>query len=272
MMTSDAVSAEGTKAQMPHPIFTHVFGEPTHKQIKTVICKLSANLMAISCPWGHSKGYLGLLQDPAIYLTCNGEAFNIPHVEPPAYPVIPAGATTANCKELRATNAAACKAWNTYKIVLTITRNQFAAAINNVYYAILDKPTVGLNAIDLRTLVMHILNTYAQISHPDLDDNMTEFYSCIDSGLALSVYTRKQEKCQVFTANAGVPISDKTMVTTGTKHALVCGNMTLAWHEWKHHPILNHTWPNLKAHWTATFAEMCDIDCMTAGETTFGAS
>ncbi len=49
-------------------------------------------------------------------------------------------------------------------MVLTITRNQFAAAINDVYYAVLDDPTKGLNPVDLHTLVMHILNTYAQIS------------------------------------------------------------------------------------------------------------
>jgi hypothetical protein len=83
---------------MPHPILTCVFGKPTHKQIKTVICEMLANLMAISCPCGPSKGYQGLLQDPTIYLAHNGEAFNIPHIEPPAYPVIPAGATTANRK------------------------------------------------------------------------------------------------------------------------------------------------------------------------------
>jgi hypothetical protein len=105
----------------------------THKQIKTVICKLLANLMAIFCPWGHSKGQLGLLLDPAIYMACNGEAFIIPHVEPLAYPVIPAGTTTADRKELCATNATACKAWNTYKMVLTITCNQFAAAIDDIY-------------------------------------------------------------------------------------------------------------------------------------------
>jgi hypothetical protein len=161
-----------------------------------------------------------------------------------------AGTTTANCEELRMTNAAARKAWNTYKIVLTIAREQFAAAIDDVYYTVLDNPTKGLNAVNLRTLVMHILNTYTQISQPDLDDNMTDFHSSIDSGLPLAVYTRKQEKCQVLTANAGVPISNKTMITTGTKHALVCGNMTLAWCKWKCHPIIDHTWPNLKAHWT----------------------
>jgi hypothetical protein len=229
MMTFDDVSAEGIKAQMPHPILTRVFGKPTHKQIKAVICELLANLMAISCLWEHSKGYLGLLQDPAIYLACNGEAFNIPHVEPPAYPVIPAGATTTNRVELCATNAAACKAWNTYKMVLAITRDQFVMAIDNIYYAVLDNPTKGLNTANLRTLVIHILNTYAQISQRDLDDNMTKFHSGIDSGLPLAIYTRKQEKCQVFAADARVPISNKTMVTTGTKHTLACGNMTLAW-------------------------------------------
>jgi hypothetical protein len=117
---------------------------------------------------------------------------------------------------------------------------------------------------------MHILNTYAQISQPDLDDNMTDFHSGINSGLPLAIYTRKQEKYQVFAANAGVPISDKTMFTTGTKHALACGNMTLAWHERKRPLPINQTWPNWKAHWTAAFAEMCDINCMTTGDTAFG--
>ncbi len=117
---------------MPHPILTCVFGKPTHKQIKTAIRKMLASLMAIFCLWGHSKGHLSLLQDPAIYLACNGEVFNIPHVKPPAYPVIPAGATTTDRKELHAANADTCKAWNTYKIVLTITHNQFAAVIDNV--------------------------------------------------------------------------------------------------------------------------------------------
>jgi hypothetical protein len=87
-------------------------------------------------------------------------------------------------------------------MVLTITCNHFVAAIDNVFYDVLEDPTKGLNAVNLHTLVMHILNTYAQISQPDLDNNMTDFCSGIDSGLPLAVYTRKQEKCQVFATNA----------------------------------------------------------------------
>jgi hypothetical protein len=46
----------------------------------------------------------------------------------------------------------------------TITRDQFATAINNVYYDTLDNPTKGLNAISLCNLVTHIRTTYATIS------------------------------------------------------------------------------------------------------------
>jgi hypothetical protein len=145
-------------------------------------------------------------------------------------------------------------------------------AINDVYYAILDNPIKGLNAINLRTLVMHILNTYAQINQPDLDDNMTNFHSGIDFGLPLAVYMRKKEKCQVVAANAGGSISNKTMITTGTKHTLACSNMTLAWRKWKCCYVIDHTWTNWKAHWTTAFAKMHDINCMTAGNTTFGAN
>jgi hypothetical protein len=231
---------------MPHAILTRVLGEPTHKQVKMVIRELTANLMAVSCPWGHNKGHLGLLQDPAIYLARNGAAYTIPAAEPPTYPIIPIGATVQQREELRAINIAARKAWATYRLVLAITRDQFAAAIDDVYYAVLDDPTEGLNGVDLRTLVQHILTTYAQISQPDLDDNMTEFNIGIDSGLPLAVYTRKQEKCQVFAADAGVPISDELMVTTGSKHAISSGNMTLNWREWKRRPANEHTWANWK--------------------------
>ncbi len=93
----------------------------------------------------------------------------------------------------------------------------------------MDDPIEGLNGVDLCTLVKHILITYAQISQPNQDDNLMDFNTGINPILTLAVYTRKQEKCRVFAHDAGVPISDATMVTTGTKYALATKNMTLAW-------------------------------------------
>jgi hypothetical protein len=269
---SESVSADSVKAQMPHPTLTRLKGESTHKQLNIVLRELTANLMAVFCPWGHKKGHLGLLQDPDIYLARNGAAFDIPAAELPAYPIVPAGATAPQQEELRATNTAACKAWTTYCLVLAIIHDQFAAAIDDMYYAMLDDPIKGLNGIDLRTLMTHIQATYAQISQPDMDDNLADFNTGINPGLPLAVYTRKKEKWQVFALDTGVPISEATMVTMGTKHTLATGNMTLAWREWKRWPIAKHTWPNWKTHWTAAFTEMRDINCMTAGESPFRAN
>jgi hypothetical protein len=169
--------------------------------------------MAVSCPWGHNKGHTGLLQDSDLYFAKNRAPFNIPAAKPPLYPVVPAGATAHQCEELRAQHTSTCKAWTTYCLVCTITCNQFAATINNIFYAILNNPIKGLNGVDLRTLVHHIATTYAQISQPDLDDNLADFDMGIDLGQPLAIYTRKQECCQVFALNAAVPISEATMVT-----------------------------------------------------------
>ncbi len=226
---------------MPHPVLTRVLGEPTHKQLKLILRKLTATLMAVSCPWGHNKGHLGLLQDPALYLAQNGASFNTPAAKPPSYPIVPDGATAHQCKELQAQNTSVRKAWTTYCLVCATTRNQFTAAIDKVFYAVLNNPIKGLNGINLRTLVQHIATAYAQISHPNLDKNLANFNTGIDPGLPLAVYTRKQERCKVFALDAAVPISKATMVTTGTKHALACGNMTMAWHEWNRHAIVDHT-------------------------------
>jgi hypothetical protein len=154
---SDTVCANSIKAQMPHPVLTRVLGEPTHKQLKLVLRELTANLMAVSCSWGHNKGHLGLLQDPALYLPQNGASFDIPAAEPPLYPIVPAGATTHQCKELWAQNIFVQKAWTTYRFVCAITQDQFAAAIDNVFYAVLNNPIKGLNGITSACLYSTLL-------------------------------------------------------------------------------------------------------------------
>jgi hypothetical protein len=57
---------------------------------------------------------------------------------------------------------------------------------------------------------------------------MAEVTTGIDANLPLEVYICKQEKFQTFALDAGIPISEATMVSTGTKAALTCGGMELA--------------------------------------------
>jgi hypothetical protein len=97
---------------------------------------------------------------------------------------------------------------------------------------------------------------------------MAKFITGIEPSLPLAVYTCKQEKCQTFAQDAGIPISKATMVTTGTKAALNCGGMELTWQEWKRCPLVDHTWNKWKLHWTAAFAETRDINRMIANNST----
>ncbi len=155
---SDTVSAKSLLAQMPYGTLIQITGQPTHKQLQILEKELAANLMAIHCPWGHRKGHLGLLEDPVLYLQGNNASFTIPGVAPLDYPINPPAAAPA-CEATRAANLTKCKAWNTYIIVCTITCNQFAAAIGDVYYVELNDPTKGLNVISLCNLVTHICST-----------------------------------------------------------------------------------------------------------------
>jgi hypothetical protein len=72
-----------------------------------------------------------------------------------------------------------------------------------VHYTALDNPTEGLNSVTLQQLVTHICMTYAQISQPDLNNNINYFNQEINPNLPLAIYMR-------------IPISKERMVTTGT--------------------------------------------------------
>ncbi len=64
-----------------------------------------------------------------------------------------------------------------------MTCNQFALAMDDVFYAVLDNLIEGLNGVNLRMLVHHITTAYAQISQSNFDNNLANFNTGIDPGL-----------------------------------------------------------------------------------------
>jgi hypothetical protein len=119
-------------------------------------------------------------------------------------------------------------------------------------------PSKGLNVVTLRQLVTHIPSAL----HTRRSANLT-------STTMSQISTKESILTFHLPSTHATPISKKMMVTTGTKHALNCGIMTLAWQEWKHCPLLDHTWNNWKDHWMTAFAEMRDINRMTSGDSAF---
>jgi hypothetical protein len=95
---SNTVSTKSIKAQMHHVTLARILGKPSHCQLKKLEHKLTANRMAVPCPWGHNKGHIGILQDLVLYLQHDSAAFTVPAAALPAYSINVAGATTAKRK------------------------------------------------------------------------------------------------------------------------------------------------------------------------------
>ena len=169
--------------------------------------ELGGNLIAVPCSWGVNKGHLGELQDPATFLACNKTAYTPLAAAPPAYPIIPPGAATAERERLRAKNETAQNKWQTLQHIRRIAVNLVADAIEPVYYAELENPDKGLNDVLVRDLINHIRDWYCQIDQSNIDKNIETFQQGINPTLPLSVYIQKQENCQDFANYARVPIS-----------------------------------------------------------------
>ncbi|KAL7474280.1 hypothetical protein ACHAW6_000258 [Cyclotella cf. meneghiniana] len=147
-----------------------------------------------------------------------------------------------------------------------IAVNLASKAIKNIYYAKLDNPIKGLNGVDIQDLLDHIKDCYCHINQSDLDANLEKFNQGIDPSVPLIAYICKQEDCQEFANDGHVQISEETMVTTGTKHALQCRAFTESWKEWNRIPRANRSWLAWKNHWTCAFKEQTTIQRLTGGD------
>eukprot|EP00804_Cyclotella_cryptica_P005893 CCRYP_000166-RA/>CCRYP_000166-RA protein AED:0.85 eAED:0.85 QI:0/0/0/0.5/1/1/2/0/216 len=209
------ITSELVQAFMPNQTLTKIHNEPTHRAVCKLEKELGANLIVVNCPWGLNKGHLGELQDAATFLARNGATYTPPGHTPLPYPALPPGTIAAKHERLKAKNETALTHWQTLQ-----------HAIEPVFYAKRDDPDEGLNDVLVCDLLDHIRDCYCHIGQDEINVNMSTFLKGIDPSLPLTVCMRKQEHCQDFAANAGVPISEATMVTTGTKHAIQCGDFT----------------------------------------------
>ena len=87
MVTSE-VSRNNVLAVLPHQTLNKILGKPTYSQMKRWFKQMSVHLIlvATTIDWGQGKGYLCLLQHPAVFTAQNGAAYNPLPNEPPSVP------------------------------------------------------------------------------------------------------------------------------------------------------------------------------------------
>ena len=130
---------------------------PTFAKIIKLLKQLGANIIAVDCPCVRVKGQLGLLQYPDPFSVRNSGPYNPPTQQPPTYPIITDGTSTADWERLCVETTESQWHWQTYKHFDHIYIKQMAKAIEPVCYVELDDPDKGLNGINIRTFLSLIL-------------------------------------------------------------------------------------------------------------------
>ena len=75
----------------------------------------------------------------------------------------------------------------------------------------------------------HVIAQYTQITIPMQNGNWQEFKQPMDPNKPFVVYTKWQEECQSFIADAKEPITEATMINMGLTHIIATGLMTMAY-------------------------------------------
>ena len=221
--------------------------------------ELGTNLIVVKCPCGAGKGHLVLLQDLATFTIQNVGPYVPPAAPPPVYLNIPAVSESHEIECRRSKNNNDQCHYQTYKHVILIGVNQIYEDIKPVYYAKLESSNEGLSIINIRIFINHIIYHYCKIGQYGIDNNANRFNQCINPSLPLAAYCQKKEVCQGLIVDVAVPISNQTMGTTGTKHALQSSNIQQAWREWLRRPVEQKNWNNWKNHCNAAFIEQREI-------------
>ena len=96
------VSREDILILTPFKILYNILGTPTFVKMINLQKQFGANIIFINCPLGKSKRQLGLLKYPTKFAVQNNGLYDPPNQQPPTYPNIHAGTSTANREHMHA--------------------------------------------------------------------------------------------------------------------------------------------------------------------------
>ena len=121
------------------------------------------------------------------------------------------------------------------------------------------RPRRGVNGVAIHDVYDYVMVNHAKIYQAEVDNNLNKLNEPIDSSQTLAVYIRKQELCHDMAEDAHIPITEATMVATGTKHVVATGGMDDAWHVWKRLPNDQQTWVQWESMWSGAFIEKWEL-------------
>lgn len=223
---------------------------PTYDTLRTLRQILKANAATVtSTNGGGAHGYVGLVVTAAAYdIIAPGTPFNVP-VNPPAEPVIAAGATGAQIGEAVRQHKEQRRVFSEYTNVQQALKTQVEEAIDDIYLVGIVDLTTGLANVTLTELLNHLMTTYGGINDLDLKANTEEMMKEWDQNTPVEFVIRQIERAREFAADALQPYTDAQALTIANN--LIAGKSLFVdpVKEWNRKDAADKTWTNFKTHY-----------------------
>jgi hypothetical protein len=189
-------------------------------------------------------------------LTMNNIAYTaLPHtvaypapVAPPATPVIPAGATSAQINEAVRNHQEEVKVFNRYFDTDRALVRLIIAATPDTYIKALLDPMFGYANVTTLSLLTHLKTTYGEMTAADREANLARMNAPWSPPSPIENLFDQLEEGQRYAVLAAEPIADSQLTRLGLTLITKCGMMPDGCREWRLKPAASQTWANFKIH------------------------
>ena len=238
-------------ADFPYPVLSPLCptgtSKPTFLTIQTAQLQLNMNAQSVHTHRGGGEfGHLVLTMTPAKYLTLTAIPFVIP-APPTQNPVHAAGATGPAMIETNRQHKADQKEYSTFVAMQNALRSQLIAAVPYKYIEKLSDPDIAFGNTPVLTMLTHLLTTYGNISHDDLDDNTARITAPWNPDDGIDILFSQLKVGREFAAAGGAEISEIQVVLIGYKIVENTGKFETACREWRMTPPADKTYLNFQA-------------------------
>ena len=242
----------------PNPRIPPLVGRPEHSSLTELKQLLYENAASVqSALGGGGHGHLGLVISNARHSTLTGHNF-VPPLNPGTTPVIPNGSTGPQIARLVATHKAELKVFQTFRNVDNALKQQLTSAVSRMYIKAMANRMLGFANVSARQLLQHLTRTYGKLTPGQLDANDKEFKKDYDTNDPIENLYEQIENTTDTADEADVPYSQQQILNNALNILTRTGMFLDSVRTWKRRPIIEHTWPNFKIHFTDAADELLE--------------
>ena len=213
MSSSKLKTVEEVMATFPNSQITRIEGRPDYESLKQVIEEMCANAASVPCSLGDgTNGYIHLCVSPVELATIT----SAPTIEPTnPTPVVSAGLTAAQLSAANRAHDQQKAAFQEIAAVKNALRKCIVNTVEEKYIRHLRQRYTGYAKVVVYDIIRHLLDTYANITTPDLEKNTARMQTAWDPNEPPEVLFHQVQEGVAYADHGKTPFTPEQIVNMG---------------------------------------------------------